>query len=91
MTREKDVISSFFKMGFVSFFYYYYFSEVDDNRTAVLGTEFVMEEKKGRVREEHKTVGLRTEVGISNTNDKNAKLYTLLYLYSVYVKKGEAW
>ena len=40
--------------------------------------------------EGHKTVGLRARIGISNTNDKNAKLYTLLHLYSVCAKKGEA-
>ena len=40
--------------------------------------------------EGHKTVGLRTRIGISNTNDKNVKLNTLLHLYSVCMKKGEA-
>jgi hypothetical protein len=42
------------------------------------------------VGEGHKTVGLRTRIGISNTNDKNVRLYTLLHLYSVCAKKGEA-
>jgi hypothetical protein len=34
-------------MGFVSFFYYYHFSEVDDNRSAVVGKKIVME-RRGR-------------------------------------------